>query len=278
VLMISMGCDVGADGIWYHVKGWGRDRQSWSLEHGFLDGEVGTAHGEAWRALDALRRKTWRDSNGVDRPIEAVAVDANYITEVVTEWCKTRLGCHAVRGEEGWKVPAWLGRTSLRQFSERGRGRRRGTKTYPVGTWSLKARFYGELAVKKAPEDLTFPPAFCHFNQDWSEDDFEQLLSEVFVRQRDRKTGRERQGWHVIGKANHLLDCSIYAESMAEKLGLSTKSPAEWEWLERRWARLTVEQRSLFDAPELPDAPPAPAMPVSPETPGWRPPPLVIDL
>ena len=256
VLMISLGCDVGADGIWYQAIGWGRDRQSWSLEHGFLDGDTGTASGEAWRSLDALRRKTWRDGNGVDRPIEAVAVDANYQTEVVTEWCKTRLGCHAVRGEDGWKVPAWLGRTSLREFTERGRGRRRGTKTYPVGTWSLKARFYGELAVKKAPEDIGFPPGYCHFSQDWTEDDFEQLLSEVFVRQRDRKTGRERQGWHVIGKANHLLDTRIYAEAMAEKLGLSTKSPAEWEWLERKWQRLVAEQRSLFDAPQLPDAPP----------------------
>jgi phage terminase large subunit GpA-like protein len=201
---------------------------------------------------------------------------------VVVEWCKTRLGCHAVRGEEGWKVPAWLGRTTLREYSERGRARRRGSKTYPVGTWSLKARFYGELAVKKAPEELSHPPGFCHFNQDWTEDDFEQLLAEVFHRARDRKTGRERQGWHVVGKMNHLLDCSIYAEAMAEKLGLSKKGPADWDWLERHWRRASEQQRSLFDAPQQPD--PAPAAPigsaviVTPPANAVRPAPLVIDL
>jgi hypothetical protein len=81
---------------------------------------------------------------------------------------------------------------------------------------------------------------------------------------------------------NHLLDCSIYAEAMAEKLGLSKKGPADWDWLERHWRRASEQQRSLFDAPQQPDPAPAAALGstviVTRPANAVRPAPLVIDL
>lgn len=257
VLMIVLGADVQADGIYYEVLGSGRDRQTWSLDHGFIEGDTSTESGAAWRELDKIRLRTFRDQRGNDRSIEAVGIDANYLTDIVVGWCSRRIGCTPLRGADGFDVPPWLGRATVRERSERGKARRRGPKTFPVGTWQLKARFSGQLKQVKQPEDIEFPPGFAHFNQDWSEDDFEQLLSEVFVKTKDRKTGRERTGWHVVGKQNHLLDCRIYALAMLEKLGQSNKSPAEWEWLERLWLRVG-EQNDLFAAPDLGDEAPAP--------------------
>jgi phage terminase large subunit GpA-like protein len=251
-LMIALGADVQANGIFYEVLASGRGWTTWSIEHGFLDGDTSTEESTAWRALDKVRAKRFRDLNGNDRPIEATGVDANYQTDIVVGWCKSRVNCFPLRGEDGLHVPPWLGRATIRERSERGKARRRGPKTFPVGTWQLKARFAGQIKQVQEPDTLEFPPGFCHFSQDWTEEDFEQLLSEVFVRARDRKTGRERTGWHQIGAQNHLLDCRIYAMAMLEKLGQAKKSPAEWEWLERKWLR--GEQRDLFGAPDLGDS------------------------
>jgi phage terminase large subunit GpA-like protein len=260
VLFITLTADVQGDGIWYHRLGWGRDRQSWSLEHGFLPGDTGTEHGSAFVALDQLIKRRLRDEFGNQRAADAIGIDANYQTDAVVAFCKTRLNCYPVRGEDGWKQPIWNNRPSPREFTERGKARRKGAKTYPVGTWPAKQRHYGSLKVKKQDEATEYPPSYQHFNQDWSESDFRQLLSEVYAIQRNRKTGKVTQGWHQIEQDNHLLDCTVYGIALAEKLGMSTKSPAEWEWLERKWPRQAMEQRSLFDAPALADpAPPATA-------------------
>lgn len=255
-LMIVTGVDVQGDGLYYETLAGARDRQTWSLDHGFLDGDTSTESTAVWRELDKIRAKKFRDALGNDRPVEATLIDSRYQTDVVVGYCKTRLNCFPIRGEEGIDVPPWLGRATVRERSERGKARRRGPKSFPVGTWQLKARFQGQLKQVRQPDSLEFPPGYCHFNQDWTEEDFEQLLSEVFVKQRDRKTGRERTGWHVVGRANHLLDCRIYALAAFEKLGHSKKSPAEWEWLERQWLRATG-QRELFDAPMLEDRAPS---------------------
>ena len=260
VLLITLTADVQAAGIWYRFIGWGQDRQQWGLEHGFIDGDTGTVGGSAFRKFDQLMRKKFRDRLGNDRGHDACGVDANYETEVVVEFCKTRLNCYPLRGEDGWKQPLWTNRPTAREYSERGKARRKGPKTYPVGTWSAKRRHYGALAVKKPEDAIDYPASYQHFNQDWTEDDFKQLLAEVFAEQRHRKTGKVTRGWHQIEADNHLLDCTVYAYALAEKLGMSTKSPSEWEWLRRYWIRRAEEQRSLFDAPELPDPPPgAPA-------------------
>jgi phage terminase large subunit GpA-like protein len=287
VLMITLSADVQGDGIWYRFIGHGRDRQTWGLEHGFLAGETGTETGSAFKQFDRLLGKKFRDEWGGDRSIDAAGIDANFETETVVAFCSKRHNCFPLRGEDGWKQPAWTNKPTAREYSNRGKARRKGPKTYPVGTWALKRRFYGALAVqvtKDEHDQAVFPPSYCHFGQDWIEADFKQLLAEVFARQLNRKSGKITQGWHQLEADNHLLDCTIYGLALVEKLGMSTKSPAEWEWLERKWPRSASEQRTLFDAPVLPDAPPAgsAAPPATQPANGvrhdGRPPPLVIDL
>ena len=75
-----------------------------------------------------------------------------------------------------------------RSFSERGKARRKGPKTYPVGTWQLKSRHFGALKVKREPDQVDFPGSYCHFNQDWSEADFNDRLAGSAI----RRIGHER--------------------------------------------------------------------------------------
>lgn len=249
VLILVLGADVQLDGIFYEVTGWSRDRQSWSIEHGFLDGETAIEGQGAWAKFDALLKRRWRDVMGNDRPLDAAAVDARYNTEAVIAFCKRRPGMYPVRGEGGPKVPAWAGRATAREFTARGRRRRSGSKSFPVGTWALKERHFGALRLVREDGAATWPPGYQHFGQHHDEDFFEQLTAEIFVRKKDRKTGRVKVDWHQTGP-NHFLDCRIYAMAMAEKCGLTTNGPAEWDRLARRWVRQATEtpQGDLFEA------------------------------
>lgn len=274
VLLIVLAADVQADGVYYEFVGFGRDRQSWSLEHGFLAGETDAEGGKVWRDFDALRGRRFRDPLGNDRGMDGGGIDSNYLTDIVVAWCKTRPDMLPLRGEDGFSVPPFPGRATAREFSERGRRKRKGAKTFPVGTWQIKARYTGQLKLQGPGADGNYPPGYPHFSLDCDEDFFEQHLSEVFVRQKNRKTGKIQDGWHVVGtKGNHYLDCRVYAMAIAEKLGISRKTPAEWEYLERRYARQAERpQADLFAAPgaTAPVAEPPPTAPPSTEPPRER--------
>lgn len=257
-LLVTLGADVQSDGIYFETIGWGRDRQSWGIDFGFLEGETGTTDGLAWKKLAEALKRTYRDAFGNDRPIEAAAVDAGYLSEVVIEFCRKHAITVPVRGVAGMNAPIWAGRAIAREFSERGRRRRRGPKAFEVGTWAAKERNLGALRVERVEGVPAFPASYCHFSQDHTLEIFEQLTAEVFVRQKDRKTGVIKVGWHTGGRPNHYLDCRIYAMAMAEKLGLSKNAPAQWEWLERKWSGKLAEQAGLFDTPAPPRPDPQP--------------------
>jgi phage terminase large subunit GpA-like protein len=245
-LILVLGADVQQDGIYYEVVAYGRDRQSWSIEHGFIDGDTAIDNAGAWPAFAALLKRKWRDVLGNDRPLDATAIDARYNTEAVVAFCIKRPGVYPVRGEHGPKVPAWAGRATAREFTVRGRRRRSGSKSFPVGTWTLKERHFGALKLAREDGAQVWPAGYCHFAQHHDEDYFEQLTAEIFVRQRHKKTGRVETGWHQTGP-NHYLDCRIYAMAMAEKCGLTKNGPAEWDRLARKWARAaSLPQGDLF--------------------------------
>jgi phage terminase large subunit GpA-like protein len=254
VLILVLGADVQLDGIFYEVTGWARDRQSWSIEYGFIDGDTSIEGAGAWPKLDALLRRRWRDVLGNDRPLDAAAIDARYNTEAVIAFTKRRPGVYPVRGEYGPKVPAWSGRLVAREFTVRGRRRRSGSKSYPVGTWALKERHFGALRLQRDDGASGWPAGYCHFGAHHDEDFFEQITAELFVRTKDRKTGRIRVDWHQSGP-NHFLDCRIYAMAMAEKCGLTRNNEADWERISRRWARAaSPPQPDLFETAPQPAA------------------------
>ncbi len=55
----------------------------------------------------------------------------------------------------------------------------------------------------------------------------ERLVSEIY-------RGRPRRSWKLSGtREGHLLDCRVYAKSLAEHLGLSSLTDDEWKGLIR---------------------------------------------
>jgi len=226
-LLLVAGCDVQHSGIWYEIVAYGRDRQSWSIRHGFLEGETTDPDKGAFLALAKVYDETFPDAFGAHRQIDALSVDAGDggRANQVYAWSRARHRAFAVKGLPGWTTPA-IGTPTRVSISLSGRKLKGGATLWPVGTWALKGTFYADLRKEgmKAGQE-TDPPGYCHFHGDCDERFFRQITAEYLKTVTMR--GRSTRVWQENGP-NHLLDCRVYAMAMADYLGLTRMTPEQW--------------------------------------------------
>lgn len=234
-LIFVAGADVQHDGIYVEFVAFAPDRQSWSVHAAFLEGETDDKNGGAWVKLDALYGAEWPDMHGGTRKADAMAVDAGdgARTTQVLEWCRERPDTYAIKGVHGRGVPA-IGVPTKKSVRKGGRRKRFGsTMLWPVGTWALKAEFYGNLhKAGLAAGETADPPGYCHFNRERGEEFFRQQTAEYFDQKLLR--GRLVEEWKTVRRDNHFLDARVYAMAMAEHMGLSRMTPADWARLRAR--------------------------------------------
>ncbi len=71
VRLITLGADVQKDGIYWVIRGWGVNAESWLLDHGFLFGA--TEYDSVWVAAASLVQSPVKD-----RPINRAFIDSGY--------------------------------------------------------------------------------------------------------------------------------------------------------------------------------------------------------
>lgn len=282
-LLVVAGADVQHNGIWCEVVGYGEDRQSWSLAMRFFEGATDHPGAGAWQALDAFYMRPLADVFGNARRIEALAVDGGDggRTSQVLEWCRRRPNAYAIKGQGGRGVPA-ISVPAKKSVTKRGRRKRFGSAMlWPVGTWGLKSELFANLHKPGlAAGEAEDPPGYCHFGMFLGKEYFLQLTAESFVTEVVK--GKFREEWIRLRPDNHGLDCRIYAMAMAELLGLSTLTEAQWAEIRMRLS--TPEQSDLLrgaaparsrasepeHAPAKPLQPPAGQTPAPPPKGGFE--------
>ena len=261
-LVITAGCDVQKDGIYFQVVAWGAGQTSWVIDAGFLPGDPADPDNAVWTKLGTVYGTTYVDCVGNRHPIEALAVDSGYLSNQVYHWVSGRAKAYAVDGRDGWRTPP-IGTPSKVQVNLKGKKLRRGVQLWPVGTWSLKAELYANLR-KEGPRDGAElePPGFCHFGIDLDEEFFQQLTAE-YLKDKDIR-GRIMRVWEASGP-NHQHDCRVYAAAMAEHLGISKLSPDDWARLAAKrnappagGADLVAMMTNLIPISEAKPSPPEP--------------------
>lgn len=234
-LIFTAGGDVQHDGIYVEAVAFAEDRQSWTVDADFLPGATDDISSGAWVRLDEWREQGFKDAFGKPRKLDALAVDAGDggRANQVYEWCRRRPDTYAVKGKGGRGVPA-INPPERKSVNRRGKRRRvGGILAWPVGVWSLKAEFYGNLhksgLAAGEPKD---PPGYCHFGTWLGEEYFRQITAEYFDQRMVR--GRLLEEWKKLRRDNHWLDCRIYAMAMAEHMGLTRMTADEWAALRDR--------------------------------------------
>ncbi|WP_299377276.1 phage terminase large subunit family protein, partial [uncultured Kiloniella sp.] len=203
VVTITAGVDIQGNRIEVERVGWGLNGESWGLEKTVLYGDpTGPL---IWDELDELLATRIQHEGGFELPIAATCVDANYLTQTVTQYCSQRFGRRiwAIRGIGGAGKPIWPKKAS----------KTKGKLTvFNVGTDAAKELVYSRLRM---PD---FGPGYSHFNMSYDEDHFKQLTSEEVkikyfkgqqVRYWDLKEGHKR---------NEALDIRVYATAALEAL------------------------------------------------------------
>lgn len=261
-LLLVAAADVQMRGIWCEVLAIAPDRQTWVVDAFYCDGSTEAPGSlsdppDSGNAFSQLLHRTidrdFPDAFGGVRRIDALGIDSGYRSHVVYATVRDCQRMHpmtgqdmvfALDGRDGWGKPP-IGTPTLVDIDLTGRKLKKGCKIWPVGTWPLKGAFYEDLRKdgRRSGAEVD-PEGYCHFGTWLDENYFRQLTAEYLAEETYR--GRARKVWKLRAseRDNHFLDCRIYALALAEYLGLSALTPAEWASL--------AKERGM-PAPDLPD-------------------------
>ncbi len=229
-VVLTAGVDVqGGQGARLEVEvvGWGRDRESWSVDYVVIPGDP--AEPEVWRELDRFLETTYPRAETEDPvPIRMLAIDSGFSTQEVYNWVrgKPRTRVMAVKGREG--QAAIVSQPRAVDVTTAGKRLRRGVQLWTVGVDHAKSEFYGALRQKRPtnPTRDGYPPGYCHFPQ-YAEEYFKQLTAEEIVPREVR--GYVRYVWEKTRDRNEALDCRVYARAAAAVVGIDRWTEEQWQ-------------------------------------------------
>lgn len=202
VAILTAGIDTQDYRVEIEIVGWGRNEESWSIEHIVIDGEMSDPATQL--ALDEVLLRTWYRADGRPFEISAACHDSGgHHTDAVYAFSKARLGrkIWAIRGESartGFRNPVW----PVKRPSSRSK---KSFRPITIGVNAAKD-FVRSALHKEAPG-----PGYMHFSaRDWDVAAFEQLTAERI--QIEGEGAQKIRKWVPIpGRANERLDCRVYA-------------------------------------------------------------------
>jgi len=204
VLVLTAGVDVHERQINYEVVGWGKGRESWGIEYGWIDGDPREA--DVWDLLDeAIYRRTFKTSDGRLMRIRKIAVDSGYASDFVYTYTKQRQPrVVAIKGEGGLGKPFIKGTGTLTKSNR--------AHLVTLGVDSGKEEIVNRLLVNKPG------PGFCHFPagprneavNGYDEEYFKGLTAESRIVK--SKWGFKTYIWSKrLSQRNEPFDCRNYS-------------------------------------------------------------------
>lgn len=186
---ITMAADVQRDCVYFTVRAWGQDEESWLVDYGKLP------------TLDSLNAIMAREYNiaGTDermKPFRGM-IDSGYNTQAVYEYCSAARGTlHPVKGWESLAQPV---KDATVNFIPGRGGRERFIKLYHFDDSAFKVELYlRRIQDRQGPK--------WHIPHNIGPDFITQCTAEKLVERKNLR-GVPVKVWHRIHKDNHLGDC-----------------------------------------------------------------------
>jgi phage terminase large subunit GpA-like protein len=227
VVFLTAGADVQKDRIEVEIVGWGRDKQSWSIDYRVLMGD--TSSEAVWTEFDKILNETWLTHDKRELQVRVLAVDSGYNTQSVYNWARRHSGdrVRIIKGVDNSQT--LFGTPRDVDVAKDGGKVRRAVKLWPVGVSVAKSELYGWLKLDKPEDGKPYPAGYCHFPQ-YDLEHFKRLCSEQLMNKTIR--GRKVPRWEQIHERNEQLDCRVYARAAAAMFGLDRMSKEEFDILE----------------------------------------------
>lgn len=237
-LFLTAGADVQRDRIEVEVIGWGRSRESWSVDYRILEGR--TSEAEVWKKLESVLQTLYPSERGPGIPISRLFVDSGdgTTTNDVYSWVRSQPSDRvaAIKGDDRGILP--VGQPSPVEVRGDGKKDSSGIKIRPIKVSFFKSEFYAFLRLRTPTAEelasgLAYPAGYCHFpaGPNYGDEHFKQLCSEQLVTTTDKR-GRSKREWRQTRPRNEALDCRIYARAAAWDFGLDQAQESHWKKLE----------------------------------------------
>lgn len=258
VLNLTAGVDVqrSPGRIEVFVWGWGRNRQSWLIDHVVV---VGSPFAwRTWEQVALVLETVYPHASGGGLPISLTAVDSGDGTTTAEVYAFVRkLGQRkviAVKGRDAQpQAIAPGGKVDVKRS-----GKRVGQlKPWLVGSSYLKGEFYGQLRLDKptAESGGAYPAGYVFLPEHLAGEEIcRQLVSEK-IRRHKIRAGVFRSEWVKTRERNEALDGRVYARSAASLLGIDRWQEADWLRAARELAQYQPARRAMQPALDIIAAP-----------------------
>jgi len=211
VMFLTCGVDVQDNRLELSVIGWGRDDESWVIEHIEWYGDPSTP--QLWQALDSHLFKTYQTYDDRTLQIRGTCIDSGgHFTNSVYQYCKKHAGrrVFAIKGVGG------EGRTMVSKPSKNNVTR---CPLFPVGVDTTKDLLFARMRINE-------PGAgYIHFSDVLTDEYFRQLTAEKIVTRIHR--GFKKRLFQKIRARNEALDTFVYAMSAYAILGVNVNMLAD---------------------------------------------------
>lgn len=211
VMFLTCGTDVQDNRLECSIIGWGRDDESWVIEHVTLWGDPSTPH--LWANLDSVIFKTYESVSGRQMGIRATCVDSGgHFTNAVYQYCKKHAGrrVFAIKGVGGEGKPA-AGRPSKANVAK--------CPLFPVGVDTIKSLLFARMRISDQGA------GYIHFSDRLDEEYFRQLTAEKVVTRFHK--GFKKRVFEKIRARNEALDCMVYSYAAYAILGVNVNAMAD---------------------------------------------------
>ncbi len=210
VQIITIGCDVQKEGIFYTVKGWGYNSESWKLDHGFLHGD--TDYDTVWLALTKILQRPMGEEKLY---CKRLFVDSGYRAHQVYKFCRQHNGlAFPTKGHQQQDKPFRANKIDVTMGGDR--VIKNGLSLFHLDTNFFKTWLYSRY---RFPEGEV---GGFHLDNATDEDYCKQITAEEKI---VKPSGKIL--WKQIRKDNHYLDCEVGAAAAAASLGIHTLKPIE---------------------------------------------------
>ncbi|WP_447983794.1 phage terminase large subunit family protein [Nitrospira sp. Nam74] len=239
-VVLTAGVDVQKDHFWYVIRAWGVGEESWQVRYGRLESFEEVVH--------ALLMTDYPSPSGA-KVVRLICIDSGYRANEVYEFCrKYRERVRPIKGhDESLAAPY---RVTTLDKDAAGRAIPGG-----LGLWTLDVDYY-KTKLSRLIHTKPGDPGMFHLCEEVEQEYFDQMTAEHRLTQRNRTTGRTVTKWTPVqeGRANHYLDCEVYALAAAEmlKVYMLREPGEEREVFQPRppspWARRDARQEAMRGA------------------------------
>ena len=224
-LLLTAGVDVQGDRLEVSIWGWGRNEQSWLIDHHVLIGDP--LHDQVWQQLDHILLTEYQHESGKPIRIKTTCVDTGYLTQDVYMQVRKRrsMNVFGVKGKAG-KYTMYLSRPTNIEVNYRGKVIPGGVKLYILAVDLGKEILFNRCKIT-TPGDK-----YINFPRGIDSNYFEGFCSEVQVKK--HKAGQSYYAWEKIPGIhnNEPLDVALYSMGAAHLAGVTR---IRWSKLEKEY-------------------------------------------